>query len=520
MNEIVVNLPRRVIPRWRDFATTSALGELGTLKNILIEQPITADISEARNIWATFKNPVAAGDLLMAALVERDWSALLESATYLARDDVQAPEFTKDIAKQSLEWAKTQDPFPSVIISATEAPIFKPAIIGSLRRTLAFFPDSPIHWVELALGYAIIGKTEKARRSILTALHLAPDDRFVLRCATRFFLHQGDPEMARLILAKSARTVSDSWLLAAHLSVAAIMDQSPKFYKQAGATFQSQNIAPFHLSELGTALATTEIYSGNNSKAKKLFRQALVQPTENALAQALWANNIIPIEQQTRLLIDLPRSFEANARVLVQAEMWDQAVIAARGWQNDEPFSARPAILGSFLASSVQEDFTRAISISQMGLVANPNEPTLINNLAFAQACLGNTEVAKRIISTVPQSNLTPEQKIVFIATTGLIEFRSGNPIEGKAKYREAIQLAADGNHSDYQIRAAIHLTREELRYDPTSALESAREVAILANEYEDSFIKLALSRLNTDLKNAGISEIILSPKTNKNKSQ
>lgn len=31
MHELVEKLPRRVIPRWRDFATTAALGELGAL---------------------------------------------------------------------------------------------------------------------------------------------------------------------------------------------------------------------------------------------------------------------------------------------------------------------------------------------------------------------------------------------------------------------------------------------------------------------------------------------------------
>ena len=48
---------------------------------------------------------------------------------------------------------------------------------------------NPIVWVELARLYIMHDQVEKAERALLTALHLAPDNRFVLRSATRFFIH-------------------------------------------------------------------------------------------------------------------------------------------------------------------------------------------------------------------------------------------------------------------------------------------------------------------------------------------
>jgi Flp pilus assembly protein TadD len=499
MHEFVVKLPRRVIPRWRDFATTASLGELGALRPNPTPEPPKADLAEAKETWATIRTPLAAGDLLMAALVESDWSSLLEAATYLSREDVVAPAFTKEIARHALEWATTERSFPLVSLSATNAPIFNPAVIGIVRRTLAHYPESPIHWVELALGFAIIGKAEKARRAMVTALHLAPDDRFVLRCAMRFFLHSEDFDMADMILARSPRTISDSWLLSAHLAVAAIKEESPKFYKQARNMFAAQSITPFHLSELGSALATDEMTSGNDRRAKKLFKQALVEPTENSLAQALWAKTHIVLEHQNALL-ELPRSFEANARFLYQAEKWEHALEATQAWQNDEPFSARPAILGSFLAISSQEDFAKGEQIARIGLHANPDDPTLLNNLAFAQASADKANDAMATLGRVPRALLTPEQEIVLMATEGVIQFRSGDPEGGRTKYREAMDVARAKKLPSLLVRAAIHLAREELRCNASTAQEAISEATALASKSNDPGVRLVMGKLERDL--------------------
>jgi Flp pilus assembly protein TadD len=80
----------------------------------------------------------------------------------------------------------------------------------------------------------------------------------------------------------------------------------------------------------------------------------------------------------------------------VQAETWDQALVATRRWFEDEPFSARPAMLGSAIAASAMDDFFEAASIARRGLVSNPDDPGLINNLAFALACDGNLLEARK----------------------------------------------------------------------------------------------------------------------------
>jgi hypothetical protein len=45
----------------------------------------------------------------------------------------------------------------------------------------------------------------------------------------------------------------------------------------------------WHLGELAAAIATREIEGGGDKLGKKLMRTALIDPTENVLAQAEWA---------------------------------------------------------------------------------------------------------------------------------------------------------------------------------------------------------------------------------------
>ncbi len=499
MSELLTQLPRRVVPRWRDFATTCALGELGTVKPQLKSTPLHADLVEAKEIWATTKNYITAGELLAAALVERAWPAVIEAATYLSKEDVRVPPFAKEIARRAIGWAGKEVAYPLVKANAHAAPAFDSRIIGVLRRTLANFQFSPIHWVELGLAYTIIGKTDKAEKAVLTALSLAPNDRFVLRCATRFFLHREAPSTAKRLLAKSSRTSTDPWLLAAHMSVADIMDEDAKLHRQARAIFDAKTISPHHLSELGSALATSEIKAGNDRKARRLFDQSLVTPTENAVAQAVWARGQKIVVGGLDKLLDLPFSFETNARRSIQAEDWDGALTEAQGWQNDEPFSVRPAMLGSFLASTAQEDFAVAEQIARRGLLANPDEPVLVNNLTYALACAGKIPEAKAMLNHLPRLNLDAAEKVMFSATEGLIEYRAGNSEGGRAKYEEAIRMAREHKLTSHHIRALLHLAREEVRVHSPGAGLLVQKSTELAIHHTDPAIRLTLSKLLGD---------------------
>jgi len=503
MNEPVVTLPRRMIPRWRNFATTASLRELEMSGQMQLKFEWVSGLADAKRAWSANPGNLTAGELLAAAIVELDWDSASESATYLLRNESTTPKFTRDIADRVIIACRAKGLLKPQATFQDTTTTFEPKIIGKLRRSLRDFHHDPIHWVELALAYAIIGKGKAARKAILAAIDLAPHDRFVLRSAARCFIHLGEPDSAFRILNGSPRTQRDPWLLAAQIAVADMLRQPSKVYKHAKSLFSSRDFSAFDRAELGAALASTELFSGNDKKARQLFKQSLVQPTENALAQALWARNHLKIDQVQNLL-HLPRSFEANARAFVQTDRWDDAFKATCKWHDDEPFSSRPAMLGSYIAATAQEQFAVGEQIAKRGLIANPGDPVLINNIAFCQACQGKTDQAIEALKASSFLDLPAAQRISSIATQGLIFFRLGKPDDGRAKYLEAITLAEQADRIRDCAFAAMFLAREELRARTSQINVSIQAAKNFAERCEnDSLIRLVRSKLEADIKGA-----------------
>ena len=135
----------------------------------------------------------------------------------------------------------------------------------------------------------------------------------------------------------------------------------------------------------------------------------------------------------------------------------------ARNWLSDQPFSRRPAIHGSFIATTFLDDFTRAEEIARAGLVANPRDFSLLNNLAVALAKSGRERDAASAIARIRPSDLSIDNRIVWLATNGLIQFRLGLLDAGRALYRASIDEAHANDRNSVRARAAISLAIEEL---------------------------------------------------------
>jgi Flp pilus assembly protein TadD len=260
-------------------------------------------------------------------------------------------------------------------------------------------PRNAIAWVDLALAFTILGFTTRANRAISVALTLNPSNRFVLRSAAHLYIHEGLPDRAHHILLTAESTRSDPWLMAAELAVASAGNFTPKLNKEALTMMQNESFHPFDLAELGGAIATFELENGNHLRARNLFRKALVNPNENVVAQAEWASTQLrSLNIETREF-QVPRLFEATAWTTFQKGDWAAAYAAANGWLEDQPFSSRPAALSSFLASVIFEDNGAAEAVLSRSLLANPRDPIILNNLAFAQASLGKVEEAEKTLS-------------------------------------------------------------------------------------------------------------------------
>jgi tetratricopeptide (TPR) repeat protein len=282
----------------------------------------------------------------------------------------------------------------------------------------------------------------------------------------------------------------DPWLLAAEIAVASASRSASLFAKIGTRQNADENLSLSSRSELSSALATLDMESGKTRKARQLFRQLLECPNENSVAQVEWANRQIGGLEIDRQLLEIPRSFEANANLSLAEGEWDYAVAHGTKWLRDQPFSKRPAIFISYVASLV-EDYQRSIEILRRSLDVNPDDPMLINNLAFALASANKLDEAASILKRIDLAQTSDASAITLAATHGLLLFRAGFPDRGRELYQLAIRRANNQGIVKYRVMADLYLAREELMAGTPLADSAATRALAEASKLDDKDVAL-----------------------------
>jgi tetratricopeptide (TPR) repeat protein len=426
--------------------------------------------------WRREPGVSVAADVVSAAFTIGCPNAAAEAARYLL-EHKNAPEAARDIAQRCL----ANDVGPSQrFVEDYGQPAFMEIgnTIRQAKLRLIEYPVNPIRWTNLALSYTTLGQRDKALRSMQIALSLAPQSRFVIRAASRLFLHHTEIERAHSILVRNALLQHDPWILAGEIAVAAIRKRSSRYVKTARAMIESQNYSLFHLSELAAALATIEAHDGAVKKARRLCEFSLANPSENAVAQAAWLDRHLRLETPVLNRPTAAQSSEANAWLAFNQGDWAKALAEAEQWQTDQPFSSRPAIFGGSVASTAMEKFGDAELMLKCGLRSNSDDATLHNNLAFALANQGKVEEADQHVRQGLRLQPNPVQSVCLVATSGLILFRSGQPDAGRLLYCRAISMASM-EALDLQRRiATIYLAIEELRARSDQAPQQEKQAS------------------------------------------
>jgi tetratricopeptide (TPR) repeat protein len=494
MSAFLERKDRKVIPRWRHSSTTAAIGELasaGTPGFAIAPGRIDKQVED----WERNRTAWHAADLVSAAFVQGLREPAVEAAQFLVREDASLPPSAWRLARRLLEGPEPLSgdlTDPAVVPDAAAR-----QEIRGLKSRLRDDPRNAIAWTDLSRYHLTQGHPEKAASAIRIALALSPTNRFVLRAAARFFVHQGDLDRARRILVDSEATQYDPWLVAAEISVSAANGTKPRFAKVGRQLLAGRSFRCFDTTELASALATLELEHGNARLAKKLFHQALETPTENSVAQAEWASNLISGINLDVSSYEVPRNFEARAWHGQETGDWPTALRNAQQWQADQEFSSRPAMMGSYIASVIFENYVLARQIANRGRAANPDEPTLLNNLAFASASAGDLSEAQLWLK---HALSTGQPTVALTATHGLVCFRAGLIEEGRALYLKAIESAGHGTKQ--RALAALFLAREEILSSTAfagQALERAEEEC--NRRSSDSDIALLLERFTKMLR-------------------
>ena len=501
---------RKVIPRWRTFDQTLRFRELNSVVPHRSHRQVDADfLAPKLTDWLENRTVGHAADLVGTALTLGKEGEVAEAAKFLLQDEVQASPWAKELAERALRNPNNVEEAPNP--EALEEVALHNRV-QTFRRLLRVEPKDPIVWVELSRAYAILGLREQAERSMTVALQLAMNNRFVLRSASRLWVHLDDPERAHRIIGRADRTRHDPWLLAAEIAVGSINGKTPRFVKAARRVLAGEQFSPVHISELASAVATLELGSGNVRKSKRLFSQSLEQPTENSIAQAAWAsrqNDAIQFDDEH---LKLCNAFEAETWICFQKSQWQQAVKQCKLWQYDQPFSSRPGVHGSYMSAIALEDYATSTWFAEQGLRANPSDFMLMNNLAFAlinRGDIGDIEEAGQVLSRASYLQLSKHSRLVLQATQGFLAFRSGDVVSGRKLYLDA-RLEARNMKDDrlLALASAFHAMEEvsQKTSDSDSVLSEAFQV--LRRVPEDPVLKVLegkLTRMNSPTnKNTG----------------
>jgi tetratricopeptide (TPR) repeat protein len=498
---------RKIIPRWRDFLTTAALGQLGpsSINGSGPKLPTAPDI-EAREAWVRSRTLWHALDLVGSAFVigdSRD-EEVQSAARYIESRGEDCPLVARQLVARLLHSEHDDSRLPEV------APADEEGIrteIHSKRKRVHEEPRNSILWIDIARLYTSVGQHKKAEQAVEAAFRLGSENRFILLAAARFFVHIGAHDRALRILRGTTLSQSDPWVVAAEIGVSTFYEVGPKFLKTGRRMLGSDDFSAFTTSELASAIATVELNEGNTKGAKKLFKQSLTLPTENSAAQAEWAYAQVGQLGIRPSPADIPRNYEAQALYAYRLSDWNNAVWNARQWLSDQPFSSRPAGVASYLYSSILERYEESIRILRFSLISNPRDRGLTNNLVFTLINLGRLAEAESTLNTIDPTAADDLSTITLIATKGLLLFRKGHPEAGRNLYLDAIALAKRKGNRRYAALAALHLAIEEIQADMSTKAETFKTASKLARAEQEPDVKHIYDRLLKFAKAAKLSE-------------
>lgn len=474
---------RDLVPRWRPFLPTARTGELqavgsGEVEGVKFREP--SAVEEFRDAPGLF----TAGDLLSQAAVSGSRSEIITQTAWLVRDIPDAGSAAQSLADHVLgdvpaidDVARAAEPFNEQTARARAR---------EMRRILREQPRNAVRWTDLALVHVNLGQLAQARHEMEIAARLAPNNRFVLRSAARLYVLLGEPDRG-LRLLQTSEAKADPWIQSAEISLSEQAGRRSRQIRQAKRAVESGNLPPFHVSELAGELATTELRYGSTKAARRLMRAALIDPTENTVAQAEWASQH-GVSNPNPAMLSLPRSFEARALEASVRGEFSLAVQEAIKWQADQPFDADAGIFVSYASSVLLERYDIGISAARLALQANPNDAMLRNNLVFGLASSGRLDEATKEIATLATLSRDESQEATILATRGLVAFRNHLPVEGRAHYRAAVQRFTKLKDADRVAMATLFLAREELEAgtpEATRAIEDAVQATRKVNAPE-----------------------------------
>ena len=455
---------RRIVPRWRPWRETARLGLLAPSRPQKARvDGRSSELDEVELEWKQNKTLGHAGDFMGIAISSGFSRRALEAAQFVIRLS-RSPRAARDLAQKIVGGDEAE---PVLLPPQPMTDSGRHEGVRALKAHLKICPRDALTWMDLARHYTIVGQQRSAMRPVEIALALAPNSRFVVLSASRFYLTLGDVEKAHATLLRCARVKYDPWMLAAELAVAHILSKTSGLIKVARRTVKAADLGMFHVSELACAIGTLEAEAGSRKAVRRLFAVGLADPTENAVAQAAWVSRSTHGLQLGSARCAVARQYEARAWNELLSSRWQESIDGANMWLLDEPFSSRPAKFGSWVAQVTTGDFYTASRFARAGLTVEPDDPLLLNNLTVCLANLGDMEGARKVFERIRPQAAVALSEATYLATQGLLRYRFGEAETGRSLYQRAVLSAKTQRE---QVWAWLYYAREEYRIDREAA--------------------------------------------------
>lgn len=460
---------RNVIPNFRDINTTMKHGELICLRQKKGISILGYDsLPSLRSAWGKKRDFYTGLNLISCAVVMGELADdEIISAAKVVLNSPLATEDHIDIAKKNLKQIDNHDNlvFPcssNDLISPTSEAIIRESI-RKLKALKLVSPRNPIPYAKLSRLYCLLGQEEQAKKEMIIARYLSPSNRYIIRSLVRLLVHFGDDNQALYYLRKNRDLLkADPWILSAEIATSTKASENSQFVTYAIKSLN--NWDDFHITELASSLATKEIQYGSRKSAKKLVKKSLRKPNDNSLAQAEWLKKEFNLSVYEDTETFPCTFFEAQARKSYYQSDWNDALEYAKKWFCDQPFSKTPALIGSEIAGIMLKKLSLAIKFCEAGLISHPNDPALLNNIAYYYALDDNCEKAYQYINRISgNSRIESDTLFCIEATKGLIDFRMKEYDSGRNRYLQVIEKTKKNNIFLHYL-AILNYVREEMR--------------------------------------------------------
>lgn len=467
---------RRLVPQWRRFSSALTSSELSMplgSREKAAARPFEPDLVERIQRFRIDPCLVSAADLVESAVVLGHESEAVAAARSVLRS-VNAVPLVRAQAAGLLR--RCGD--PDEVAADPETGLVRPS---KWRERARLNPGDAVPWVELALTQMCNGHLDNARQSMNVALHLAPNNRHVLRAAARFFFQLREFDRAHDLFRGSDATRGDPWLMAAEIALSFFAERRPVSWKQGLALVESNALVPAQTTELAGALGTQILVDGGGRMGRKLMRQSQLAPTVNAVAQAEWVSlNLGDNVLEPAVFRVASRAWEALAlHAFFMEGNFGKSLECAKLWVQDELYNPM-AYAFTAATANFMEDCDSALGWSKAGLAIAKDFEPLLNTMAFAQASSGDLDGAEAHLAKIRDAD-DNNDALIAVANRGLVAMRRGDTATGRALYERAVKGFRKKDSRDLEASAlayfAAELTRAGLVGEAAKRIEEAKSL-------------------------------------------